>query len=283
MEESEAKPAANPEVNAVPPKRQPRKKAPTEPPVAPEIPAAPANESKTTCCPDQTPVWKMVLEVCAVIVGASAVAIYGGQLWVMNGQLEEMSKQFPEIKKSADAAKEAADVTRDTFNLTKRRTEESDEAIVSVRGETIEDGGMIYRVTIANNGKTAAHSVTAHIEISQRVLPSEARQRTLAVFDISQDELRVDTPILKEFVLSDFGASDWNRIHALRESIRIEGRLSYENGFDERRNPASCQELLTQPNPPGSAPPSMNVLVDCDRLPSFLPPLYKRLREMNGH
>jgi len=194
-----------------------------------------------------------------------------------------MNKEYSEIQKSADAAKKAADVAENSFKLSKRHTEDTDEAIIYVRGEAIKDGSNIYRVTIANNGKISAHSVAAHIEISQHVLPSGVKQRTFAVFDISQDELRIDTPIIKDIVLDGFGTSNWDRIHALRESIRIEGRLSYENGFDDRRDPTFCQELLTQPNPPGNTPPSMNVLVDCDRLPGFLPPLYKRLEEMKGH
>lgn len=209
-----------------------------------------------------------------------AAALYAGIAAFQYGQMKSATQA---TRDAADAAKKAADVADSSFRLSKRHMEDTDEAVVSVRGEAIEDGSNVYRVTMVNNGKVSAHSIAVHIEISQHVLPSDIRQRTFAAFDISQDELRNDVPVLKEVVLNDFGPSDWDRIHALRESITIEGRLSYENGFDDRRNPAFCQELLTQPNPPGNTPASMNVLVDCDRLPSFLPPLYKRLREMKGH
>jgi hypothetical protein len=182
---------------------------------------------------------------------------------------------------TALAAKHSSDSAVNSYKLTKRHTEDTDEAIVYVRGETTEDGSNVYRVTVANTGKISAHSVAAHIEISQHTLPSDAKQKTFAAFDINQDELRIDTPVFKETVLEGFGAADWEKIHTLKESIRIEGTLSYENGFDDRRNPTFCQELLTQPNPPGNTPASMNVLVDCNRLPSFLPPLYKRFAEMN--
>lgn len=61
----------------------------------------PSADKKNTllCRPDQTPWWKNLLEVAAIVVGLSAVLVYGRQLRVMNRQLGEMQESGQQTDK----------------------------------------------------------------------------------------------------------------------------------------------------------------------------------------
>jgi hypothetical protein len=104
----------NPHIDSVDPQGNPDSLAAESPRDSDLVPQV------TQCKPDQTPLWKMVLETFAVIVGIVVAGIYYGQLYVMRGQLGEIIKQYPELKKSADAAKEASDTAHDTMVLSER-------------------------------------------------------------------------------------------------------------------------------------------------------------------
>jgi hypothetical protein len=85
----------------------------------PEVPPSVEHRSQTTHCkPDQTPLWKIILESGAVAVGIVVAGIYYGQLVVMRGQLGEIIRQYPEIQRSAQAARDSADRSRETLNET---------------------------------------------------------------------------------------------------------------------------------------------------------------------
>lgn len=114
----------NPNANSVDPKNNsstPATESPRNPDLIPQIPPpVKGNQETTHCKPDQTPLWKMILETGAVFVGLYVAGIYHGQLVVMQGQLGEIIKQYPELQKSAIAAKSAADTARDTFVVGQR-------------------------------------------------------------------------------------------------------------------------------------------------------------------
>jgi len=60
-------------------------------PLGPKIEPSQTKKNKTEHSkPDQTPAWKIVFEVSAIIVGCYVAWIYHGQLSVMQGQLTEM-------------------------------------------------------------------------------------------------------------------------------------------------------------------------------------------------
>lgn len=98
----------DPDVNSVDPKSDagtPPAEPPRNPNFIPQVPPPVKGHNKTAHSkPDQTPLWKMVLETGAVAVGLYVAGIYHGQLDVMRGQLGEIIRQYPEIKKTADAA-----------------------------------------------------------------------------------------------------------------------------------------------------------------------------------
>jgi hypothetical protein len=103
----------HPKTESVPPKdaatRESGKPPENVPLVSDTAPAPECQHETHHCKPDQTPLWKILLETAAVCVGIYVAHVYHGQLVVMQGQLTEIIKQFPEFQKSADAAKSAAD------------------------------------------------------------------------------------------------------------------------------------------------------------------------------
>ena len=183
--------------------------------------------------------------------------------------------------KSANAAKEAADTAENSFKLTKRHTEDTDEAIAQMRGE-LQAGTNIEVITVSNVGRVSAHGFFAHIEISRSTLPSNRRENLLATTDMSQDELRINAPFSKEIVLPTVGQNDWDRLNRFEEAIVVSATMQYENGFDEIRRPIYCQDFLVQRAHPGDKPQTpSNVLVDCDRLPTYFE--HERLIQQTKH
>ena len=96
MTDSDPEQSTYSEVDAKSPNCKSETKGPISPPDPPfrsQIPPSPIDKKDTCICrPDQTPPWKVALECLAVLVGAFAVAIYGGQLAVMRGTLAEMQR-----------------------------------------------------------------------------------------------------------------------------------------------------------------------------------------------
>jgi hypothetical protein len=208
--------------------------------------------------------WKGILETAAVLIALG--------LLIVN------TMQMSASKRSADAAVSAAKTADESLKITKARIEDSDEAICSVRGD-LETQGSIEHLAVSNSGKVSAHGLEVHIEVSRNSLPNIDRLTLFQALDISQDELRIDSPILKDVALSGFGDADWKKIDRLQETVIVRGTIKYENGFGNRQQRSFCQAYIMQPNPPGNTPRSIGVLPDCDRLPGMLPELLKRLQE----
>src|ERR1039458_7334883 len=96
MAESESQPPLHNEIDAIPPEGASEGESavpPAEPLLSSNVPPTPSNKNQTTACkPDQTPRWKMILEIAAVVVGGFVALVYWNQLKVMSGQLSEMRR-----------------------------------------------------------------------------------------------------------------------------------------------------------------------------------------------
>jgi hypothetical protein len=157
----------NPDIDSVNPESKPST-PPAETPrnsdLIPEIPPPIQSKKETTHCkPDQTPLWKMLLETAAVFVGLYVAGVYHGQLVVMQGQLGEIIKQSPEIQKSADAAKSAADTADATlksqqksFEIDQRPYVVSQLPIFSTPPGFVANADLFVNLTFKNIGRTPA-------------------------------------------------------------------------------------------------------------------------------
>jgi hypothetical protein len=74
------------------------------------------------------------LQVGLGVIGIVALFIYYGQLRTMNRTYGEMVRQYPELQKSADAAKKSADTAENSFRVERRRAEDMEEAICTLKG-----------------------------------------------------------------------------------------------------------------------------------------------------
>jgi hypothetical protein len=197
-------------------------------------------------------------------------------------QWSTTDRQLTEMKEANRISNISAVSAKESVDMALRRAEDSDEAICNVRGD-IEDGGSIEHIAISNAGKATARAVTAHIEISRNELPSNNRIALLGRVDISESALLPTKPITKDLSIP-IEAKDWARIAELREAIVISGTVKYENGFGRVKNETFCHALVKQPPNPGDIPQTpINVLPECDSLPAFMPPLYKRLNGQSRH
>ena len=163
----------NPNTDSVDPKTNPSTPAaepPRKPNLVPEVP--PAVESKRETChckPDQTPLWKIILETSAVLVGCAVAGIYYGQLIVMRGQLGEIIKQYPQLQKSADAAKDAAiaagnsaDTQTKAFHLEQRAWVMP---FVSGTPSIVLGKEIMIPFALMNTGKTPALAVDGDVAV----------------------------------------------------------------------------------------------------------------------
>jgi hypothetical protein len=82
---------------------------------------------------------------------------------------------------------------------------------------------LVARLDSSNEQERRECKAQEAKEISRNSLPTNERLRLFDAFDVSQDELRVDTPILKDIVLADFGQRDWEAISRIREAIMVSG------------------------------------------------------------
>ena len=68
------------------------------------------------------------------VIGIVALCIYYGQLRTMNLTYGEMVRQYPELQKSADAAKKSAETAENSFQVERRRAEDMEEAVCTLKG-----------------------------------------------------------------------------------------------------------------------------------------------------
>jgi hypothetical protein len=148
----------------------------------PEIQPTVKHKRETTYCkPDQTPLWKIVLEVGAVAVGIVVALIYYGQLSVTRGQLGEIIKQYPEIKKAAEAGTTAAEAAtnsaktaREAFIATNRPFVGVD---TTIGNKDIERHSLSVTVAIKNFGTTPAYEFSPRWDLYLNGIKQRADDR----------------------------------------------------------------------------------------------------------
>jgi hypothetical protein len=118
--------------------------------VIPQVPPPIEHKAQATHCkPDQTPLWKIVLETGAVAVGIVVASIY-------YGQLKEMQKATTASTKAADAAKSAAETAASQLELAQRPwVSITPNQITGLSGD-VNALNISVKVTLRNSGPTPA-------------------------------------------------------------------------------------------------------------------------------
>ena len=134
MADSEAQPLSQPEVDAISVKGDAQINAPepqNNPPLVPEsLPSPRDTKLSCACRPDQTPTWKITLEIMAVVVGIAAVVIYGWQLWVMHQTLTEMKRSGEQSTEQAWSAVGNINWMARSMDLSQKEAQDSLQATI---------------------------------------------------------------------------------------------------------------------------------------------------------
>ncbi len=107
MSESYSNGDIEPQVKGVTPQENSGKENQKPPvgPTGPSIPPARPRKNDTEHCrPDQTPWWKHLMELAAILVGVAVAIIYYHQLVAMQGQLNQMEGSGKQTQQLIDAA-----------------------------------------------------------------------------------------------------------------------------------------------------------------------------------
>jgi hypothetical protein len=185
MEESGSEPSRQHEVDAIPPNAEspsPDPIAPSLPPLSPEIHPPPYDTKQTTTCrPDQTPRWKMVLEIVAGICGVALVIItlYYTRAAYRQAAASETAanaardavcvasrtlaanSQNNKVQEVANAS--AAQGAEENLRLEERAWVEFDPAELAPAPEFTVGKTVLYRLYLRNVGKTSARNITARL------------------------------------------------------------------------------------------------------------------------
>ena len=149
MNESAPKTPGEPFINTVPPKDAAARET-TAPPLdslsRTYTPPAPEREHETEHSrPDQTPWWKHLMELAAILIGIAVAIIYYGQLSTMNRQLTEMQQTRIQSQTAFDA-------TVQQFHLDQRAWV----AAVGISSPPAAGRPFDVAVRVRNTGKTFA-------------------------------------------------------------------------------------------------------------------------------
>jgi hypothetical protein len=145
---------------------------PRLPPLVPEVPPTPEHqrEPRHQCRPDQTPAWKIILEVGALALGLAFA-------WIYRGQWDEMKKntiatqqavcvasrtldETVRSNKTQEAAnKLAAQTTLAHIQLDERAWVEIDDPKLSANPNFPGLTAFLYSFYLKNVGKTSAHNI----------------------------------------------------------------------------------------------------------------------------
>jgi hypothetical protein len=200
----------------------------------------------------RTPWWKKVLDFAPPLItfGLLLVNIY----------------QMRATKEAANAAESAARTAEDSFKFTRTRVEANDEATLSVLSYTdfVNNAkSALQHLSISSTGNVLAKDFRAHLEFTRNSLPSNKRLALLYTLDISEDEVRKDTPITKTIVLPALGKREWEKVQQTREAVVTSGTLQYDNGFGTIKHRQFCEDFVT-----GGV--TSVYRVECDRLPEIV-------------
>lgn len=227
-------------------------------PSVPEImPTPPPNKERYTCRPDQTPWWKTMLEVTAVVVGLAVAVIY-----VL--QLKEMRKSTDASTVAANAAKNGFELNRDSLKATS--------AGIIVPNMGFQQGSGVVNVVMENRGKGNAWDIETTYRVSLISLPRKNVILRLppktAVYPVVAP---ADGP--GEFtILPKYTREDLLCFNRQQEAVQVEGEFRYGNSFDNVGNRKFCLIAMVGNTIPCSAL-EMRLRVNSDPLGLNIPPI----------
>jgi len=160
-------------------------------------------------------------------------------------------------KEAADAARDAAKAAQDEAVLAWRQLEGTMAAEVHLSTEIVQSPCCELQVAADNAGHRTAEDVTIHLVVTFQRLPSKETIGNPYHLSIGPRPLRPameePDPISKQYSFPNLTQEFIEAATALRETVRVEGSWTYDNGFGRIISQPRCGSFLIGPWRSGDA------------------------------
>jgi hypothetical protein len=250
------------------------------PPTPPYIPPSPPEQKSThTCKPDQTPWWKVLLEVTALLAVIAYTIAAWRQLGVMSGQLTEMQRSTRAAREAAYTACVSAQIARSTLVEVQNSGNDSHnlalgsvaQAIAVSRGESAQlkfilgnvfsgttqenDHALGQVIGISNVGRTSAMNIKGRIQIEVLEKGTEPIFKYPTPSHLDTGELDVgETPEKRTYYVltapgkhKRFTQDEINEIRSqVHKSTFTYGRMTYSDIFGVKHWVQVCRIMASE-------------------------------------
>jgi hypothetical protein len=185
-----------------------------------------------------------------------------GTLLLLIATVHYSRKQWAEANRSASANEKSAQDALDTLNQIKDQTSIMRSEMIGTRGAvlqfvpnlgvlaSVEDGPTFISTIRILPGRVAAKNIALRLTVQRIILPSKAAINNPVTCNIDASQLvSLDLAqgmngISKVCELPGFDVRSADEVMFTRQSVKISGNLTYENGFGDRDTQQICQIYL---------------------------------------
>jgi hypothetical protein len=167
------------------------------------------------------------------------------QTGIMQQQLTQMQLQLPELQKSAKAAEDSA-------NLTKHSVVGTEAAMVGGGIASDQDRGLIF--SFYNSGKSIATNITGAVRVTRKNLNTGKIIGTPKTIAINMSQLRGQDShgnFGYDVLVLDPSFRDITQISQLKETVIVDGAITFNDGFNNIIPIKICEQLLANINSQG--------------------------------
>jgi hypothetical protein len=188
------------------------------------------------------------LEITALIVVGIYTYYAGKQSNIMSHTYEEIKKQTGYAQDSATAAQGTFTEARNQTELLRQQMIGTQSATVGVNFSLSEYG--VLTASILKYGVVYARMVHLIMRVSRRTLPDQNLIGAVSYKSETIDKIGNGIGIagggeLRRIQIPDFTPSDWEAIKKTKETVVVEGSLSYNDGFEDIAPSHFCYAWLT--------------------------------------
>jgi hypothetical protein len=189
--------------------------------------------------------WTIVLAGFGILVAGFTGAAIIWQDKIASATLCEIQKQYPELRKSADAATTAARAAESQVALMGKQLEAIQAAVIIEDGAWMNQTGQAniwnLGIKLRNLGHGPAHNTKAALYVERQTVPDGVLIGVRYPWNIDFGEFPAPTELSPSFrnpeYLIKIPDADLALIHDTKETIKVSGKIVFENGFSQRDEP----------------------------------------------
>jgi hypothetical protein len=181
--------------------------------------------------------WKNVIFNDSLWIAAATIVIA-----IANIRYTQYAKrQWTEMHASNAIASGTLREVQSQTLLTRQQIEATQAAIINLTDSSTtftgpnEGGGMALDIEVKNTGHAIAHDVIVRFEITKKTIPGDQVIGQPTMWEIPIGEFAPSDPTRKGLQFEHprvVSGKDFERIKNTGETVRIEGYISYSNGFE---------------------------------------------------